>query len=91
MKLDEEYPEVWNIAGDKKIPKSKLAEALFKLLWKILKEVKAGKRDELDIGNVGGIFLFSLDVVAPVKERHPPEIYYFLEGLSKNRVIMLPV
>ena len=36
MKLDEEYPEVWNIAGDKKIPKSKLAKALFKLLWKIL-------------------------------------------------------
>jgi hypothetical protein len=57
MKLNEEYSEVYKILEDQKISTPKAEGVILRLLYKIIKEIEADKRNKMDIGDPGWIGL----------------------------------
>jgi len=51
MNLQEMYPKEWNDLQNHRISKERIDEYLLKFVNRLLKEVKAGKRDNDDLGD----------------------------------------
>ena len=45
MNLQEEFPEIWNLIINKKIPRNEIDKFLLEFHLKLLEEIKKGKRD----------------------------------------------
>ncbi len=80
--LDEKYPDIYEILENKKISTPKVEEVLFRLLWKILREVEDERRSVWDIGDVGGIYFSFLNH----RKKWHSHIALFLEGLTEFKV-----
>ena len=51
MTLQEMYPKEWDELTNKKVPKKRIYEYLLKLVARLLREVKEGKRKDIDLGD----------------------------------------
>jgi len=55
MDLHKKYPEVWKAIENKEISQKDINVYLIRFLLDIIKEIKEGKRNELDVGDLFGI------------------------------------
>lgn len=53
--VEESFPDVWKAIEKKEIPQAEINGYLLNVLLGIIKDVKQGKRDEMDIGNIFGL------------------------------------
>ena len=84
MTLQEMYPKEWGELTNKKVPKKRIDEYLLKFVARLLREVKEGKREDIDLGDG-----FSIGKLAMKKEsgyKLSPELNKLLEWLSDYRV-----
>ena len=77
MSLPKSYPREWKDIENKKIPKKEINEYLLKFVARLLKEVKEGKREDIDLGDG-----FSIGIMHAAAYKLNPEVYGFLFRLD---------
>ena len=84
MTLQEAYPKEWDELTNKKVPKKRIDEYLLKFVARLLREVKEGKREDIDLGDG-----FSIGSLAMGKEsgyKLSPELNDFLIQLDGYKI-----
>ena len=59
--VEEEYPKSWNFIKNKKISQEKIENFFIDFIKRIVKEIKEGKKDDLDIGDAFQLYIFAVD------------------------------
>ena len=78
MTLQESYPKEWDDLINQKIPKKEIDEYLLRFVARLLREVKASKREDIDLGD-------GWSMVINMKEKRyklNPAVYGFLFRLG---------
>jgi hypothetical protein len=82
--LQEAYPIEWEEITLKKVPKKEIDEYLLKFVAKLLREVREGKREEIDLGDGFAIGKFAMGEESSYKLS--PELEEFLIKLGNYKV-----
>ncbi len=78
MTLKEAYPKEWDDLINEKVPKKEIDEYLLKFVARLLREVKAGKRKDVDLGDGWSMVINMREDGYKLK----PETYAFLFRLG---------
>ena len=87
MSLKELYPKEWEEITQGKVPRDEINKYLLKFVARLLKEVKEGKREEIDLGDGFSIGKFAM--VDESKYSISPDLANFLNELGKYHVEIL--
>ena len=80
MNLQEMYPKEWDDLTEQKVPKKEINEYLLRFVARLLREVKAGKRKDIDLGDGFSIGKFAMNEKSGYKL--DKDLYDFLEDLG---------
>jgi len=80
MSLKEMYPKEWDDITSRKIPKKEINEYLLRFVARLLKEVKSGKRKDINLGDGFSIGKFTMNKKSGY--HLDKDLYDFLEDLG---------
>ncbi len=82
--VEDSFPEVWKAIENKEILQSKINEYFLNVLLDIIKDVKEGKRDEMDIGDIFGLAIQHASASKGYKFNPKVEDFFFELGTYKS-------